>query len=238
MKYEKIIKGKFIERPNRFVALAEADGKIVKTHVKNTGRCRELLVPGATVYLEDFAGRMGNRKMQYSLIGVEKKTPDGVIMVNMDSQAPNKVVHEALTGGKIVLEGMTELTLIRPEKTFGRSRFDFYVEDREETGAFIEVKGVTLENDGIVRFPDAPTERGVRHINELVSAVEAGFSAYIIFVIQMGGMKEFRPNDDTHAEFGKTLREAAARGVKVLAYQCSVGTDYLDIDSPVMVNLD
>lgn len=237
MKYEKIIKGTFIDRPNRFIALVEVDGETVKAHVKNTGRCRELLVPGAAVYLEDFEGRMGGRKMRYSLVGVEKNVPAGKLMVNMDSQAPNKVVGEALADGTIRLEGMDRLTEIRAEKTFGQSRFDFFVEDSKGSSAYIEVKGVTLENDGIVRFPDAPTERGVKHINELVSAMEAGHRAYIIFVIQMGGMKEFRPNDDTHRAFGDALRSAAAAGVKVLAFGCSVTEDSLCIAEPVKVNL-
>ena len=237
MKYEKIIKGTFIDRPNRFIALVEVDGEAVKAHVKNTGRCRELLVPGAAVYLEDFEGRMGDRKMRYSLVGVEKNVPAGKLLVNMDSQAPNKVVCEALADGAIRLEGMDRLTEIRAEKTFGQSRFDFFVEDSKGSSAYIEVKGVTLENDGIVRFPDAPTERGVKHINELVSAMEAGHRAYIIFVIQMGRMKEFRPNDDTHRAFGDALRSAEAAGVKVLAFGCSVTGDSLCIAEPVKVNL-
>lgn len=237
MKYEKIIKGTFIDRPNRFIALVEVCGETVKAHVKNTGRCRELLVPGAAVYLEDFEGKMGQRKMRYSLIGVEKITDKGILMVNMDSQAPNKVVGEALADGTIMLEGMERLTEIRAEKTFGQSRFDFYVEDCQGNSAYIEVKGVTLENDGIVRFPDAPTERGVKHINELVSAMKASHRAYIIFVIQMSGMKEFRPNDDTHPAFGDALRAADRAGVKVLAFGCNVTEDSLEISLPAEVKL-
>lgn len=238
MKYEKIVKGKFIERPNRFVAVVEVDGERVKAHVKNTGRCRELLVEGAAVYLEDFEGRMGTRKMRYSLIGVEKRTPAGMLMVNMDSQAPNKAVGEALADDSIMLEGMGRLTLINPEKTFGKSRFDFYVEDEAGRGAYIEVKGVTLEDEGIVRFPDAPTERGVKHINELISAAVEGYKAYVIFVVQMSGMKEFRPNDETHSQFGQTLRNADAAGVKVLAYECIIDEDSMNICRNIRVNLE
>ena len=237
MKYEKIIKATFIDRPNRFIAQVMAGEEQVKAHVKNTGRCRELLIPGATVYLEDFEGRMGDRRMRYSLIGVEKNTPSGTLMVNMDSQAPNKVVAEALADGRIRLEGMGYLSLIKPEKTFAQSRFDFYVEDEEGRTAYIEVKGVTLEDEGIVRFPDAPTERGVKHINELAGALEAGHGAYIIFIIQMEGMKEFRPNDETHRAFGDALRKAAAAGVKVLAYECQVNEKSLEISRPVKVSL-
>lgn len=238
MKYEKIVKGKFIERPNRFVAVVEVGGCREKVHVKNTGRCRELLLEGADVYLEDFAGRMGSRKMRYSLIGVEKNTPQGTLMVNMDSQAPNKVVGEALADGSLKLEGMGSLALIRPEKTYGQSRFDFYVEDENGKQAYIEVKGVTLETDGIVRFPDAPTERGVKHINELVSVAEEGCGAYIIFVVQMNGMKEFRPNDKAHPEFGQALRQAAASGVKVVAYQCIITPDSMNICGFIRANLE
>ena len=237
MKYEKIIKGKFIDRPNRFVAHVRVRGEIVETHVKNTGRCKELLIPGAVVYLEDFEGRMGERKMRYSLVGVEKNTQSGRLMVNMDSQAPNKVVSEALADGSIKLEGMGHLTFIRPEKTYRQSRFDFYVEDEEGNSAYIEVKGVTLEDEGVVRFPDAPTERGVKHINELTEVLEGGHHAYIIFVIQMREMKEFRPNDDAHPAFGKALRAAVQKGVKILAYECFVSRDSMKIDKPVKVNI-
>ena len=237
MKYEKIIKATFIDRPNRFVAMVRVGEETVKTHVKNTGRCKELLVPGAAVYLEDFEGRMGDRKMRYSLVGVEKETPSGKLMINMDSQAPNKVAGEALTDGRIKLDGMSPLAVIKPEKTFGKSRFDFYVEDEEGRTAYIEVKGVTLEDEGVVRFPDAPTERGVKHINELVTASEAGHLAYIIFIIQMEGMKEFRPNDETHKAFGDALRAASLAGVKILAYECFVDEKSLEVSRPVKVSL-
>jgi len=231
MKYEKILKAKFIERPNRFIAkVMLEDGSEATAHVKNTGRCKELLVPGAAVYLEDFDGRMGTRKMRYSLIGVEKIKLDGTkLMVNMDSQAPNKVVAEALADKTIKLPEMGNLTLIKGEKTYGDSRFDFYVEDEDGRYGYAEVKGVTLENDGIVKFPDAPTERGVKHLNELIKVKEEGMSAYAIFVVQMEGMKEFSPNDDTHKAFGDALRAAAVQGVHVLVYECCVTADFLKI---------
>ena len=249
MKYEKIIKAKFIERPNRFIAVcsiadkaheagsADQDDGIVNVHVKNTGRCRELLVPGATVYLEDFEGRMGIRKMRYSLIGVEKETPTGTLMINMDSQAPNKAVAEALRDGTIELPGMKGELDVKAEKNYGDSRIDFYAEDENGRKAYIEVKGVTLEDKGIVSFPDAPTERGVKHIRELMKAAAEGFGAYVIFIIQMEGMKEFRPNDQTHREFGDALREASERGVKILAYECAVGEDFMSVKKSVPVKI-
>lgn len=235
MKYEKIVKANFIERENRFVGrVLLKDGREAKVHVKNTGRCRELLVPGCTVYLEDFAGRMGSRKMQYSLIAVEK----GSLLINMDSQAPNKVVQEALENGSLRLPGMGDLSVIRPETKFGRSRFDFYVEAAPQAKAFIEVKGVTLEENGFARFPDAPTERGLKHINELIEAAKEGYGAYIIFVIQMKGMHTFGPNYYTQPEFGQALAKAEKAGVKILAHDCKVTPDSLVLDAPVDINLD
>lgn len=233
MKYLKICKGKFIERPNRFVALVEIDGKRQRAHVKNTGRCRELLLPGAEVYLEDFEGRMGSRKMRYSLIGVKK----GHLLINMDSQAPNQVVKEALTSGKLALPGMEKLSFVKGEKTYGSSRLDFYVEDETGQKAFVEVKGVTLEEEGIAAFPDAPTERGVRHIEELARAGEEGFLVYILFVIQMKGISAFRPNDRTHPQFGQALRKAREKRVNILAYDCIVAEDSLELADPVRVEL-
>ena len=237
MKYEKIIKAEFLERPNRFMAICNVWGEEVSVHVKNTGRCRELLLPGASVYLEDFEGRMGKRKLRYSLVGVEKETPRGRLMINMDSQAPNKAAAEALEGGIINLEGMRGKLKIKAEQTFGNSRFDFYAEDQYGQKAFIEIKGVTLEENGIASFPDAPTERGVKHIRELVKSAEEGYRAYIIFVIQMSGMKEFRPNDETHRAFGDALREADKKGVKIMAYGCAVGEDFMTVKEPVPVKI-
>ena len=240
MKYEKIVEACFLSWPNRFIAEVKLknSGEITRAHVKNTGRCRELLQPGAAVYLEDFRTRMGSRKMEYSLIGVEKQLPDGtVLLVNMDSQAPNKVTAEALADGSIRLPGMNQLTLTRGEKTYGDSRFDFYVEDESGQKGFIEVKGVTLEHDGLVKFPDAPTERGVKHLHELVKAHEDGYMAYVLFIVQMEGMRIFMPNDDTHKAFGDALRHAAAEGVQVMAYQCHVTQDTLTVAEPLAVQL-
>lgn len=263
MEYKNIVTAKFISRPNRFVAYAELEnagkpgnltqagglgenappesecgavGNVaeVKVHVKNTGRCKELLLPGVRVYLEDFAGRMGTRTLRYSLIGVEKAD----LLINMDSQAPNKAAGEALCGGRIKLPGMDEISLVRREKTYGDSRIDFYLEDRSGRRAFLEVKGVTLEHCGIAAFPDAPTERGIKHIHELARAKAEGYEAFILFVIQMKGVRELRPNDATHRAFGDALREAAGSGVHVLAYDCIVSPDSMTIDEPVAVNLD
>lgn len=242
MKYAKIVKAKFIERENRFVArVGLPDGEITRAHVKNTGRCRELLLPGAEVYLEDHAGRMGSRKMRYSLVAVRKAAAGGrQILINMDSQAPNKVVGEALADGRIRLPGFEERPtslLIKPETRFGDSRFDFYVEQPGPEGknrrAFLEVKGVTLEDDGHARFPDAPTERGVKHINELVRAREEGYEACIIFVVQMEGIRDVSPNDETHPQFGEALAKAQKAGVKILAYDCFVAPDSLEVKGPV-----
>lgn len=242
MKYDKIVEAKFIERENRFVArVALPEGEVSRAHVKNTGRCRELLLPGADVYLEDHADRMGNRKMRYSLVAVRKAATGGrQILINMDSQAPNKVVGEALTDGRILLPGFEESTdhlRIKPETRFGDSRFDFYVEQVSPEGkgrkAFIEVKGVTLEDDGYARFPDAPTERGVKHINELIRAHEEGYDAYIIFVVQMEGIKDVSPNDETQPQFGEALAKARKAGVKILAYDCLVTPDSLKVKGPV-----
>lgn len=237
MKYESIIKGKFVERPNRFVAVVEVEEELHKVHVKNTGRCRELLVPGATVYLEDFDGRMGSRKMRFSLIGVEKVTDGGTILINMDSQAPNKVVKEALEGGKLQLPGLDKLSEIKWEAKFGDSRLDFYVKDINGKEAYAEVKGVTLENKGLASFPDAPTERGIKHLYELLKAKEEGMEAYAIFVIQMKGVTSFSPNDERHKAFGDALRDVASKGVHVLAIDCIVTGDTLTADKPIRIKL-
>lgn len=233
MKYDKIVKGRFIERPNRFVAYVDINGQIEKCHVKNTGRCKELLVPGAKVILEDFDNKMGTRKMRYSLIAVYK----GDMLVNMDSQVPNKVAEEALREGTLMLPDLDTLTVIKREKTYGNSRFDIYVEDINGRKGFVEVKGVTLEADRIASFPDAPTERGVKHVKELIKAHEEGFYAAILFVIQMRPMKYFTPNYVTHQAFGDTLAEASKAGVHVLAQECFVEEDGLVLDKEVEVVL-
>lgn len=237
MKYEKIIKGNFIERPNRFIAVVEVEDEVQKVHVKNTGRCKELLVPGATVYLEDFKERMGNRKMRFSLVGVEKITERGVLSINMDSQAPNKVVKESLLDGKIELPGMKKLQLVKGEHVYGDSRLDFYVVDEDGQEGFVEVKGVTLEKDGIASFPDAPTERGIKHLKGLEKAVCEGKKAFAIFIIQMKGVHTFKPNDERHKAFGDALRHASQSGVNILAYDCIVGNDSFFIDKKVSIEL-
>ncbi len=234
MKYNNIISAQFVSRPNRFVANVKINGIETTVHVKNTGRCRELLLPDSVVYLEDFTGNPRNRKLMYDLIAVEKNG----LLINMDSQAPNKVVREALESGTIHLPDMGKLTVIRPEKTYSESRFDFYIEDENGKKGFIEVKGVTLENNGIAAFPDAPTERGVKHINELIKAKNEGYNAYILFVVQMSGMKYLVPNDTTHKAFGDALRAANSCGVYVLAYECSVTPDSLYVTSEIEVRLD
>lgn len=229
MVYENIVKGKFIARPNRFIAEIEIEGKKEKAHVKNTGRCRELLIPGATVYLEDFCDKMGTRKMRYSLIAVEK---NGQI-INMDSQAPNKAVHEALLNGNISLSGLSVLETVRPETRFGNSRFDFYVKDKDGREGFIEVKGCTLEEGGIARFPDAPTERGIKHLQELSLAKAEGYYAAIIFVIQMKGIRYFEPNYATHPAFGETLKNVKESGVDIICLDCIITENTMSIDKLV-----
>ena len=234
MKYQNIVEGIFLDRPNRFVASVEIKGKRERVHVKNTGRCRELLIPGAEVYLEDFAERMGSRKLRYSLIGVNKQG----LMINMDSQAPNQAVREALVCGQLILPQMKCLTEVRGEQVYGNSRLDFYVRDEDGKEGFAEVKGVTLEENGIAKFPDAPTERGIKHIQELIHAKEQGYYTYLLFVIQMKGIAVFQPNDRTHAAFGASLREAQKAGVFLLAYDCRVTKDSMTLDQPVPINLD
>ena len=226
MKYENVCDGVFIERPNRFIAYVTVDGKRETVHVKNTGRCRELLLPGATVYLE--RGTSPNRKTPYDLIAVEK----GERLINTDSQAPNRVFGEwAAAGG--FLPGVTA---IRSEYVCGDSRLDFCIET-EKGLHLVEVKGVTLEENGRARFPDAPTERGVKHIRELQKAIEKGLDATLFFVVQMENIDCVSPNDDTHPAFGAALREAAFFGVNVCAYDCAVTPDSLTIRRPVPVIL-
>lgn len=226
MQYQNVVSGRFIDRPNRFIAHVELDGTVQTVHVKNTGRCKELLVPGAKVYLEGSADP--KRKTAWDLIAVEK----GERLINMDSQAPNRVFREWAEAGKF----QPDLTLLKPETTFGSSRFDFYAEAGGKRH-FIEVKGVTLEEDGVVRFPDAPTQRGVKHIEELIRAHEQGCESWICFVIQMENVKHFEPNDRTHPEFGAALRKAAKAGVHVLALDCRVTADSLNIRGTVPVSL-
>ena len=224
MQDETVVPGRFLARPNRFIARVEAEGGVQTVHVKNTGRCRELLVPGAAVYLE----KSGNprRKTAYDLIAVQK----GDLLINMDAQAPNRVFAEWL------IPRLPQGAVLRREYAYGDSRLDFCVEGPR--GRFlIEVKGVTLEEGGAARFPDAPTERGVKHLRELRKAAEAGLGAALFFVVQMEGMRSVTPNDETHPAFGAALREAAAAGVRVCAYDCAVTPGSLAIRNEVPVLL-
>ena len=226
MHYQNVREARFLDRPNRFIAHVELNGAVETVHVKNTGRCRELLVPGCTVYLEK--GTNPNRKTAYDLIAVEK----GTRLINMDAQAPNKVFAEWAAAGNF----LPDVTAIRPEDAYGASRLDFCLETPEGLH-LVEVKGVTLEEGGNARFPDAPTERGVRHIRELQQAAESGLDAVLFFVVQIKDIHSVTPNDATHPAFGEALREAAAHGVRVLAYDCDVMPDSLTIRSAVPVIL-
>lgn len=229
MKYKKIVEGKFILRPNRFIAHVIIHGKEEVVHVKNTGRCRELLIPGARVILEDCSQNI-SRKTKYSLIAVYK----GELLVNMDSQVPNAVVYDALKDNKIEL--FRDLTFIKREKTYGNSRFDIYYEKGLKKG-FVEVKGVTLEVDAQAMFPDAPTIRGAKHVLEMVEAVNEGYEGNIIFLIQMKGISSFRPNWEMDENFSYAIKYANENGVNVLAYDSIVLEDEIRIGSPIPVFL-
>ena len=225
MIYENMQPGIFRDRPNRFIAHVELDGKLETVHVKNTGRCRELLVPGAKVWCQ----RSENpaRKTKFDLICVEK----GPYLINMDSQAPNKAVQEWLLGG-----GMGEIQDLRPETVHGDSRFDFAFQ-KDGKQCYLEVKGVTLEDGGICAFPDAPTERGAKHLRGLQRAVTEGCVCYALFVIQMRPVLYLHPNDATDPAFGKALREAAAGGVHILAVDCQVTPNSMTVGQTVEVRL-
>ena len=226
MQYAQIMQGVFRARPNRFIAHVEIAGREEIVHVKNTGRCKELLLPGATVYVQYFPA--GKRKTKYDLIAVEKQN----LLINMDSQAPNKVVQEWL----MEQEPFGKITYLKPECKHGDSRFDFYLET-EAKKMFIEVKGVTLEEKGVVMFPDAPTERGVKHVQELCHCLEQGYEAAIVFVVQMSGMRYFTPNRRTHAAFAKALERAEACGVCMLALSCEVTPESLAINGEIPIHL-
>ncbi len=230
MKYNHIVTGKFIERPNRFIAYVEIDGRRETVHVKNTGRCKELLVTGATVYLEQSDNPQ--RKTLYDLIAVEKldERNSKVRFINMDSQAPNKVVEEWLMQKTF----FPDLVCVRPETKYGNSRLDFYVETEQEK-IFIEVKGVTLENDGVVKFPDAPSERAIKHVEELIAAKREGYRVIVLFVIQMENVAYFTPNAETHKAFAQALEKASRAGVEILAFDCKVSVDELQLNKPVKV---
>lgn len=228
MEYGKMVEARFLRRVNRFTAFVELNGQEEMVHVKNTGRCKELLLEGARVFLEE-ADKEG-RKTKYSLIAVYK----GDVLVNMDSQAPNQMAAEALAAGKIAEIG--EVDFLKREVKYENSRFDLYYQKGEKKG-FIEVKGVTLEENGIAKFPDAPTERGAKHLRELIKAREEGYEAAVLFVIQMKGGQEFRPNEERDQNFASALLEAAAAGVQVLAYDCHVEVGKVTIENKIPVKL-
>ena len=225
MRYENMIPGVFLSRPNRFIAHIEIGGKTQVCHVKNTGRCRELLPEGARVWCLDAAS--AKRKTRYDLITVQK----GERLINMDSQAPNAAVKEWLLAG-----GLGQVEDLRPESRYGDSRFDFSFR-KDGRLCFLEVKGVTLENDGVCAFPDAPTERGARHLRELAQLAQQGCGAYVLFVIQMEAVRYLHPNDATDKAFGDALRQAKAAGVEVLAYDCRITVDSMKLNEKVEVKL-
>ncbi len=226
MKYDNIKKGIFLSRPNRFIAMVDIDGKETVCHVKNTGRCKELLTKGATVLLEKSNNPL--RKTEYDLVSVYK----GNKLINMDSQAPNKLFGEwAETSGYF-----GNLTLIKPECKYKNSRFDYYLET-DKRKIFVEVKGVTLEKDGILMFPDAPTERGIKHLNELVDAKMNGYDAYVFFVAQMKDCEYFTPNVETHPQFATALKNAQEQGVEVKCVNCNVAEGIITVDDFVEVVL-
>jgi len=226
MRYPNMKEGVFLKRPNRFIAHVEVDGNVEICHVKNTGRCRELLTEGARVLVQE-CGHPG-RKTKFDLISVWK----GERLVNMDSQAPNRVFSEWAETS----DYFQGLRLIKPEQKYGNSRFDFYLET-ETRKVFVEVKGVTLEEDGVVRFPDAPTQRGVKHLNELMACLEDGYEALVVFIVQMKGVRHFEPNDTMHPEFGEALRRLSERGGKVIAVDCVVTESALEAGERVEVIL-
>ena len=228
MKYENIVEAEFISRPNRFIAIVRLNGEEIKAHVPNTGRCKELLIPGVKVILS--RSDNPNRKLSYSLISVYK----GDMLVNIDSQNPNRLVYEALSTGKLFGKIPDK---IKKEYTFGSSRIDLMFEDAVLGKGLIEVKGCTLEIDGHTFFPDAPTERGVKHLKELIEAKKDGWNCYVVFAIQMKGVRAFSPNRNTHGEFADVLADADKAGVKILAFDSIVSTDEVVLDSEVEVIL-
>ena len=231
MKYNRVIPGVFLKRPNRFIAHVCIHGKEEVCHVKNTGRCKELLVSGCTVYCA--VSDNPNRKTKFDLIAVEKKVESSTLLINMDSQAPNAAVKEWLASGA---SPFGQIDLLKPECRHGNSRFDFYLECNKRK-IFIEVKGVTLEDDGVVLFPDAPTERGVKHVHELIQCHGEGYETCILFVVQMERARYFTPNRKTHPEFADALCEAKQADVELLAYMCTVSPDEMKMDKPLEIKL-
>lgn len=230
MKFDKnIFEGEFICRPNRFNAKVLLNDEEIIVHVPNTGRCREILKEGTKVFLREELNP--NRKTKYDLIAAMK----GNIFINIDSQVPNKVVHEALQNKKI--ENLKKYSKINREKTFGKSRFDFKLSTESDEIYYLEVKGVTLEEDGHCKFPDAPTERGTRHIMELIEAKKQGYGAGILFLIQLDNVCTFSPNDKTDIEFAKALRLAKDNGVDIMAYSCIVDKKMIEINKEIDIIL-
>ncbi len=232
MLYQTIVEAIFLERPNRFIAYALLNGETVTCHVKNTGRCKELLIPGVKVLLEYHKDAIASgRKTMYSLVQVYKQTAQGECLINIDSQAPNKTAFEWILSG-----GIGVVTDLRREVTFGDSRFDIAF-TKNGIPSFMEVKGVTLEVDGIARFPDAPTTRGIKHLNGLADASQKGYQTYALFLIALKGVHRFEPNMQTHPAFGNTLTQVANNGVTVLAYDCMVTKNNMVVDQEVPVFL-
>ncbi len=227
MKYDNVKRAKFLSRPNRFIANIEIDGQKEICHVKNTGRCKELLVPNATIYVQEVHSEHRNTK--YDLISVYK----GDRLVNVDSQVPNQVFHEWVLSSDL----LPKIELIKPEYRYKKSRFDFYIETTEDN-ILVEVKGVTLEEKGVVLFPDAPTERGVKHITQLISSLSEGYQAYIVFIIQMKDVVYFTPNIKTHQAFGDILKAAHHMGVQIIALDCQVTKNSINAGDFVEVRLD
>ena len=230
MKYKNIVKGIFLSRPNRFTAKVIIDGNEHIAHVKNTGRCKEFLVNGANVYLEK--NDKPGRKTQYDMVAVEKAKVNDKLLINFDSQIANDVAFEFLKSGNL----FSAQAEVKREVKYGDSRFDFYIEDGTRK-AFLEVKGVTLEIEGVAFFPDAPTERGIKHVNELIKCKNEGYEAYILFVVQLKGVTKLKPNDNTHKAFGDALRKASDSGVKIIAVDCNITPYSIEIDSYIDVEL-
>jgi len=230
MKYQDMVQGIFLERPNRFIAEVIVDGKQHTVHVKNTGRCREILIKGTKVYLQESDNP--KRKTRFSLISAFK----GDMLINIDSQVPNKVVYDAFKNKQI--EGYEDIVILKREKTYGNSRFDFYYEREDGRRGFVEVKGVTLEKDGISMFPDAPTERGRKHLLELVDARKKGYECAVFFLIQINDIEKFTPNRETDPKFAQALRTVEEAGVDILVYNSKVSADEIKIDRKGEYSLD
>ena len=229
MKYNNIKCAKFINRKNRFIAEIEINNKIELCHVKNTGRCKELLIKGVDVFVEENSNP--NRKTKYSLICVKK----GNLLINMDSQIPNYVAKEGIENG--IIKELKDISYLKQEVKYKNSRFDIYFERKTGQKGFIEVKGVTLEENGIVKFPDAPSERAIKHINELIEAKKEGYEVYILFVIQLKNIKHFEPNKKTHYAFYEALKNAENNNIPILAYDCFIDIDEILLKDKVSVIL-